>query len=92
MTLALVVPDPKANGRTDVFPAGVTKITRNVSETDIAVGIFWALQLTAQEAKGALIARLTSTATGSDRQAFELACCDAFAELGFRTRHLGAHA
>ncbi len=43
-------------------------------------------------AKEALIARLTSTATGSDPQAFELACCDAFAELGFRTRHLGAHA
>jgi len=40
----------------------------------------------------AIIARLDDTSTGEDPTAFELACCDAFAHLGFLTRHLGARA
>jgi len=40
----------------------------------------------------ALVARLESTSTGNDPAAFEIACCDVFAHLGFRTQHLGGHA
>ena len=40
----------------------------------------------------ALVARLESTSTGNNPAAFEIACCDVFAHLGFRTQHLGGHA
>jgi hypothetical protein len=40
----------------------------------------------------ALIARLRSTATGDDSEAFELAVCDAFVPLGFTTTHVGGTA
>lgn len=39
----------------------------------------------------ALCERLTTTATGDDPTAFEIAVCDAFAQLGFLTTHLGGH-
>lgn len=39
----------------------------------------------------ALIDRLAQTVRGSDPAAFELAVCDAFAQLGFRTTHVGGH-
>ncbi len=39
----------------------------------------------------ALCDRLTSTATGDDPAAFEIAVCDAFAQLGFLATHLGGH-
>ncbi len=37
----------------------------------------------------ALIARLEETSVGKDPAAFEIACCDVFAHLGFRTQHMG---
>lgn len=43
------------------------------------------------EAGAALAERLEATATGSDPAAFEAAVCDAFAHLGFLTRHMGGH-
>lgn len=39
-----------------------------------------------------LIARLQTTAHGSDPEAFEIAVCDAFGALGFRSCHLGGRA
>jgi hypothetical protein len=39
----------------------------------------------------ALVARLTTTATGSDPAAFEVAVCDAFAHMGFLTNHVGGN-
>jgi hypothetical protein len=40
----------------------------------------------------ALVDRLRTTSQGEDPTAFEIACCDAFAHLGFRTQHVGGHA
>jgi len=45
-----------------------------------------------QVAIDALIGRLDAASTGNDPAAFEIACCDVFAHLGFRTQHLGGHA
>ena len=39
----------------------------------------------------ALCDRLEATSTSEDPAAFEAACCDAFARLGFLTQHLGQH-
>ena len=39
----------------------------------------------------ALVARLATTATGSDPAAFEVAVCDAFAHMGFLTNHVGGN-
>ncbi|HEY3676468.1 MAG TPA: hypothetical protein VGK84_10805, partial [Candidatus Tumulicola sp.] len=39
----------------------------------------------------ALCERLDATSTGDDPDAFEYAVCDAFAHLGFLTRHVGGH-
>lgn len=39
----------------------------------------------------AIIDRLRTTATGKDSEAFELAVCDAFALLGFKTTHVGGN-
>ncbi len=39
----------------------------------------------------ALIARLHSTVSGADPDAWEVAVCDAFAHLGFRATHLGGN-
>jgi len=39
----------------------------------------------------ALVARLTTTATGSNPAAFEVAVCDAFAHMGFLTNHVGGN-
>ena len=39
----------------------------------------------------AIIDRLAQTVRGSDPAAFEIAVCDAFAQLGFRTTHVGGH-
>jgi len=45
----------------------------------------------APETCSALSAQLTATACGSDPTAFEIAVCEAFAALGFLTRHLGGN-
>ena len=42
-------------------------------------------------AADALIERLKTTSNGKDPDAFEIACCDAFAHLGFRSQHIGGH-
>jgi hypothetical protein len=39
----------------------------------------------------AIINRLRATSTGKDSEAFELAVCDAFALLGFKTTHVGGN-
>jgi hypothetical protein len=39
----------------------------------------------------ALCDRIEATSTADDPAAFEVACCDAFARLGFLTQHLGQH-
>ena len=39
----------------------------------------------------ALVARLQTTATGSNPAAFEVAVCDAFAHMGFLTNHVGGN-
>jgi DNA primase len=39
----------------------------------------------------ALCDRIEATSTADDPAAFEAACCDAFARLGFLTQHLGQH-
>ncbi len=39
----------------------------------------------------ALCDRIEATSTADDPTAFEAACCDAFARLGFLTQHLGQH-
>jgi len=39
----------------------------------------------------ALVDRLTVTATGRDPAAFEVAVCDAFAHMGFLTKHVGGN-
>jgi DNA primase len=43
------------------------------------------------DATKALIARLRATVSGTDPAAWEVAVCDAFAHLGFRSMHLGGH-
>jgi len=43
------------------------------------------------EATTSLIARLQKTVSGTDPSGWEVAVCDAFAHLGFRTTHLGGH-
>jgi len=40
----------------------------------------------------ALVERLKTTSLGKDPTSFEIACCDTFAHLGFRTQHIGGHA
>jgi hypothetical protein len=44
------------------------------------------------DAVDALVNRLKTTSRGEDPTAFEIACCDAFAHMGFRTQHVGGHA
>jgi hypothetical protein len=44
------------------------------------------------DALDGLIKRLESTSRGDDPEAFEFACCDALAHLGFLVTHLGGHA